>query len=156
MASSTRLRLYLNLLWALLTLAVAAAFSAPLWVNDIDFPFWPTLLVFIAVFMVAVRYIFFLRHSWLASRQYVKAGLVIVCIWAMFLLVDALHDFRVYADDTGLQTVMGHLPDAEYTALSQFTRNAVVFFGVASVIATGILLLRLIVSIWRWHNQGKA
>lgn len=156
MASSSRLRLYLNLLWVLLTLAVVAAFSAPLWLNDIEFPFLTSLVAFIVVFMVAVRYIFFLRHSWLASRQYVKAGLVIVCIWGVFLLVNALHDFRTYADDTGLESVMGHLPDVEYTALSQFTRNAVVFFGVASVIATGVLLIRLVISIWRWHNHGKS
>jgi hypothetical protein len=155
MATSSRLRIYLNLLWALLSLAVLGAFSAPLLLNDIHFPFWPTLIVFILVFMVAVRYIFFLRHSWLGTRQFLKTGLIILGIWGIFLLINALHDFRVYADETGLESIMGHLPDAEYTALSQFTRNTVIFFGVASVIATGILMLRLIISVWRWHNHRQ-
>jgi len=155
MTSSYRLRIYLSLLWALLSLAVLAAFSAPLLLNDIDFPYWPTLITFILVFMVAVRYIFFLRHSWLGTRQYLKVAMVFLGIWGIFLLINAIHDFRVFADETGMESVMGHLPDADYTALSQFTHNSVLFFGVAAVIATAVLIFRLIISVWRWHNHRQ-
>lgn len=154
--SSGNLRLRLTLLWALFTIVVLAAFSAPMLIHEIQFPFWTYHILFIVIFLTAVRYIFFLRHSFLASRQILKIALFFICIWGTFLLVNALYDFRGYADETGLQTFLGHLPDVDYTALSKFILTEMVFFGTASIIATITLAIRLIISVWRWHNFQQA
>lgn len=156
MTRPATLKILFAAVWVLLTAIVMAAFSAPILWNDIDFPFWTSHLVFIGTFMMSVRYLFFLRHTFLASRQILKVALVFVCLWGGFLLVDALHDFRLYADETGLQTFMGHLPDSDYTSLHGFVMTEMIFFGVGSVISVFLLAIRLIISIWRWHNLRRA
>jgi hypothetical protein len=156
MSTTSHLRLRLTLLWGLLTVVVLGAFSAPMLLNDIDFPFWVVHCTFIVVFLTAVRYIFFLRHSFLASRQIMKIALFFICIWGVFLLVNEVYGIRTYADETGFETFLGHLPNADYSALSEFILTEMVFFGTASIISTTILAIRLILSVWRWHNFKKA
>ncbi len=156
MPSTGQLQLRLTLLWGVLTLVVLAAFSAPILLNKIDFPFWVAHCTFIVVFLAAMRYIFFLRYSFLASRQILKIALFFICIWGIFLLVNEVYAIRTYADETGFETFLGHLPNVDFSALSQFILTEMVFFGTASVIATVILAIRLVVSVWRWHNFKKA
>lgn len=154
--SSTALRVRFALVWSLLMLGVLGAFSAPLLLNGIDFPFWTHHIVFIVVFLSAVRYIFFLRHSWLADKQALKVAIFFLCLWGGFLLANAVYDFRTYADETGLESFLAHLPNAEQTPLLTFIVNEMLFFGTASVISVAVLGLRMIHSVWRFRNRGKA
>lgn len=146
----------LTLIWLLLIAIILGAFSAPILINEIDFPFWWAHCLFIVVFLLAIRYLFFLRHSWLASQQIVKTAMFFFCIWGVFYLVDTMHDFQLYADEDGLETFLGHLPNAENSSLGQFIKSEMIFFGTGSVIAVSFLAIRLVISVWRWHNRGKA
>lgn len=154
--STFALRLRFTLMWILLTLAVLGAFSAPLLLNGVEFPFWSSHILFILVFLTAVRYIFFLRHSWLADKQAVKVAIFFLCLWGGFLLANAVYDFRAYADETGLESFLAHLSNAEQTPLLTFIVNEMLFFGTASVISVAVLGLRMIHSVWRFRNRGMA
>lgn len=145
-----------TLIWLLLTAIVLGAFSAPMLMNKVDFPFWWAHCLFIVVFLFAIRYLFFLRHSFLASRQIVKIALFFFCIWGVFYLVDTMHDFQLFTDEDGLETFLGHLPNADNTSLGQFIKTEMIFFGTGSILAVAILAIRLVISVWRWHNLGKA
>ncbi|MBK7342675.1 MAG: hypothetical protein IPJ06_05890 [Saprospiraceae bacterium] len=146
----------ITLIWLFLTLVILGAFSAPMLLNEVRFPFWWAHSLFIVVFLFAIRYLFFLRHSWLASRQIIKIALFFLCIWGVFYLVDTMHDFQVFADEDGLDTFLGHLPNADYSSLSRFIKSEMIFFGTGSIIAMSILAIRLVISVWRWHNLRKA
>ena len=146
----------ITLLWILLTAVIWGTFSAPILLNQVEFPFWLTHSVFILVFMGCIRYLFFLRHSWLVRQQYLKVAIVFLAIWGVFYLVDSLHDFQVFTDEDGLETFLGHLPNADYTRLRNFIKSEMIFFGTGSIIALAILAIRMIISVWRWHNLKKA
>lgn len=146
----------ITLLWLILTAIVLAAFSAPILLNEVDFPFWWSHCLFIVVFMFAIRYLFFLRHSWLASRQIVKIALFFLCFWGVFYLIDLIHEFQTFTDDDGLNVFLEHLSNAEYSSLSRFIKSEMIFFGTGSVIALGFLAIRFVISVWRWHNLRKA
>lgn len=142
-------------MWIFLTAVVLAVVGLPLWTAEIDFPFWGKLITFVLVLMIGIRYTFFLRHSWLASQQWIKVGLFVVGIWGTFLLINEIHDFRVFADEVGLETLLGHLPEAKHQRMYGYIHAVMLFFGIASVIATVVLMLRLLISVWRWHNFKK-
>ncbi|MEZ5030923.1 MAG: hypothetical protein R2787_05965 [Saprospiraceae bacterium] len=74
----------------------------------------------------------------------------------VFYLVDSLHDFQVFTDEDGLETFLGHLPNADYASLRNFISSEMIFFGTGSIIALAILAIRMIISVWRWHNLKKA
>ncbi|MCF8237913.1 MAG: hypothetical protein K9I85_07130 [Saprospiraceae bacterium] len=146
----------ITLLWLVLTAFILVAFSAPILLNDVEFPFWGSHCLFIVVFMFSIRYLFFLRHSWLASKQIAKIALFFLCIWGAFYLVDHIHDFQIFTDEDGLNTFLKHLSNAEYTSLERFIKAEMIFFGTGSVIAVIFLAFRLVISVWRWHNLRKA
>lgn len=146
----------ITLLWVILTAFVLVAFSAPILINEVAFPFWWSHCLFIVVFMFAIRYLFLLRHSWLASKQIIKIALFFLCIWGTFYLVDQIHGFQIFADEDGLNSVLDHLSNAEYSSLSRFIKAEMIFFGTGSVIAVVFLAIRLVISVWRWHNLRKA
>ncbi len=146
----------ITLIWLLMIALILGAFSAPILLNDVDFPFWWAHSLFIVVFLLAIRYLFFLRHSWLASQQIIKIALFFLCIWGVFYLVDTMHDFQLFADEDGMATFLGHLPNADNTSLSKFIKSEMIFFGTGSILAVSILAIRLVISVWSWHNRGKA
>ena len=154
--SKSPLHWQLTLLWGVLIAVVVAACSAPIVLNQVDFPFWFPHFAFIVLFLGATRYIFFLRHSWLARQQIVKVALVFLSFWAIFWLVSELHAFQVFADEIGVETLLTHLPAVDVPPLNRFILTEMVFFGVGAIIAMGVLVIRLIISVWRWHNLRRA
>jgi hypothetical protein len=144
-----------NLLWLFVTALVLAGFSLPILMVDFEFEMWIEHIVFIVTFMVAFRYIFFLRHSWIAHLQYVKISIFFLCLWGTFLLIDAFFDFRTYIDEDGLQSALIELPHVDQDSLSRFITQEMLFFGIGSIISTIMLGLRMIHSVWRWHNYKQ-
>lgn len=156
MASNVfKLRIQFFLLWSVLITVTWMAFSAPIVLHRIDFPYWVQHSAFIVIFLLCIRYVFFLRHSFLASSQIAKVVCFFLCIWGTFILIHQVNDFKTDYDDTGLQSFLGHLSDTDYKWMRNFIRKEMIFFGVASIISTVILGFRMILGIWRWHNHGN-
>jgi hypothetical protein len=145
-------RILFELLWFCLVAGLLTMIALPIWMAEIPFPFWGKLLVFVLLLLTATRYTFFLRHSWIASKQWIKAGLFVVGIWGVFLLINALHDFRVFVDEVGLETILDHLPEPDHQRMYRYINSVMMFFGVASILSTLMLMIRLLISVWRWHN----
>ncbi|MEM9918849.1 MAG: hypothetical protein AAF990_12180 [Bacteroidota bacterium] len=154
MTQQSSLAYQLELVWWFFTFLLAAAILYPILSKINDYPFLMANIVFIIIFVTFTRYVFLLRHTFLARRQWLKAIVLVLCLPILFYLVNQLNYFQTYLDEQGLESFMGALPIKGQEALGSFIRNEMLLFGVGSIFAAVLLPLRMILSIWRTHNRG--
>jgi len=144
----------MELLWWLLSFVLAALVLLPIYQNTRDYPFWTYNILYIVLFVSYSRYIFLLRHTWLARLFWVKLIFIFTAIPVTFLPIEGINKFQVYFDDNGIEGVLGHLPHLRQFSVSTYMRPQMLFFGTAAVIGSILWPIRLVVSIWRRRNRG--
>jgi hypothetical protein len=142
----------LELIWWLITLILAVLLLFPILSKIPDYPFWPVNLVFIVVFVSFTRYIFLLRYTFLPPYQRLKIAIALMCIPLIFILVQEINRFQTFLDEQGYEALVGGMPRAEQLPMVEYIRSEMLLFGVGSVIASVLLAVRLIISVWRRHN----
>lgn len=147
-------KIQLEIVFWMFTLVVVAAVLLPIYTSIPDYPFWVSNIAFIVVGITVARYIFLLRHTFLARQQLLKTACIFLCIPLLFYLVQEINYFQTYLDEQGTDAIVGHLPLQERGSMIAYVRNQILLFGVLAVISCVIFPIRLIVSIWRTHNRG--
>jgi hypothetical protein len=146
-------KLQLELVFWLFTLIVGIAVLIPIYNNIPNYPFWRQNIVFIITAITVTRYIFLLKHTFIAKRQFIKAALIFIFIPFIFYLVQEMNYFQTHLDEEGIDAIVGHLPYDSRDNIFKYMRSELLLFGTMSVIGSVLFPLRLIVSIWRTHNM---
>lgn len=144
----------LEIIWWIFTMIFAAGVLYPILTKVADYPFLVTNVIFIIVFVTFTRYIFLLKHTFLAKQQIIKVAFVLVSIPIIFMLINQINLFQTFLDEYGIEGLVGDLPFGKREGIAKFIRAEMLFFGVGSVISAIILTFRLVVSIWRTKNKG--
>ncbi len=145
----------LEVVWWLFTLFAVIAVLYPIYKSTNNgYPFYKSNILFILVFITFTRFIFFLKHTFLANYEMLKVGIILFSAIIVFLLVNELNFFQTYLDEQGLKSFLGHLSLSEQGSMGSYIRREMLFFGVGSIITAILLPLRLVVSIWRGRNRG--
>lgn len=145
----------LELVWWLITAVVVAAVLFPIYKSNAEYSrFYLPNALFVIVTITLGRYIFQLKHTFLAYRQWLKAVIAVLCIPLFLHLMKELNFFQKIAGDIGLEEMFAHLSLEGQTALSKYVRAEMLFFGTASVITSALMPFRLLISFWRTHNRG--
>ena len=147
-------KIQLELIWWVFTALLVFAILYPITSKISGYPFLITNIIFIVAFVTCSRYIFLLKHTFLANQQKVKLVLVFLSIPIIAILVSRLYDFQVFLDEDGIAPIIEKFEFAEGLWLSNYLRNEMLFFGVGSLIAAVIMPFRMILSIWRTRNRG--
>lgn len=150
----TMLAISLELLFWILTAIIAAAVLYPIYQVTNDYYFLIPNIVFIVVLVTCTRYIFLLKHTWLARLQAVKTAIIFGSIWGLFLLMEQLNKFQTFLDEEGPEALLTGLSGAELTSMVGYIRSEMLFFGVGSILALLVLCGRLLQSIWNYRNRG--
>jgi hypothetical protein len=156
METSNAQILKLELLWWLLTFLIAVIIMAPIYFYIDDYRFWNLSILFIFAFVTITRYIFLLKTTFLAKLQVLKIALVFVVIPVIFMFIQELNRYQVILDNSEPEYIVGLLPQKTMYAMLQYTRSVMLLFGVGSIISLIVLPFRLIISVWRYRNLGKA
>jgi hypothetical protein len=154
MEQRQRLSLLLELIWWIVTAVVVLAVLYPIHRAMYVWPYQTWNIVFIVVFITFSRYIFQLRHTFLARRQILKIAIILACFPLAFTLISGFNSFLSYIGDRTWEPLTGHLPLAQREPIQDYIWGEMVFFGVGSIIVIPILAVRLFVSIWTLHNRG--
>lgn len=154
MSQSRKLQLSLELIWWVFTAIIALATLYPIISKLPEYPFLRINIIFIIAFITFTRYIFLLKHTFLAYQQRLKIVLALLCIPTMFLLVEQITNFQTFLDEQGIDALVGHLPFAKREGMVSYVRNQILLFGVGSCISAFFLFFRLIISVWRVRNRG--
>src|SRR5690606_24809225 len=136
------------------TLILVAGVLYPILSKTDDYPFLAVNIVFIVVFVTFTRYIFLLKHTFLAKQQLLKIGIVLISIPVIFMLIHQINIFQTFLDENGIEGLAGDLPFGQREKVAKFIRAEMLFFGVGSVISSILLPIRLVVSVWRTRNRG--
>lgn len=140
--------------WAI-TLILAFAAVLPIYLNDIDFPFYTANIAFVVIFITFTRYTFLLKYTWLYDQTYVKIGIIAFSLLIAVSLLNWLFMFNRFVDEQGLHDLTYHLNYNQQMTLVKYIQTEVLFFGVGSVVSSVVLPVRLMISVWRDYNPGR-
>lgn len=155
MEEQTKLHIRLEVIWWVVTLIVVAGVLYPIYKSEARYPFWFMNSLFIVVFITIARYIFLLKHTFLANNQWAKAIIAVLCIPLFIYLLDEFSFFRAIADEIGIEEIFEHLSLNGQLGMSNYVRNEMLFFGAASLISAAIFPFRMVLSFWRTHNKKE-
>jgi hypothetical protein len=144
----------LETIWWILTAIVVFMVLHPIHKAMYVWPFENWNIVFVVTLITFTRYIFLLKHTFLAKQQVAKIVLIVLMFPIGFLLVDGLHGFMSYVNNFTWDQLTGHLPSEEKRATETYIWGEMLFFGAGSIIATPVLAGRLFMSVWRTKNRG--
>jgi hypothetical protein len=148
------LSLRMELVWWIFTAVVAFAVLLPV-IRDVDdYPFLFPNILFIVVFITFARYIFLLKHTFLANRQTLKVIIFFLCLPLFSYLVNELTSVRTFLDEQGIDTLVNNLAYENHWGFANYVKTEMYFFGAASLVVTALLPLRLLLSVWRNRNRG--
>lgn len=145
---------WLELIWWLLTAVVVWALLHPIHKAMYVWPFEGWNIAFVVVTITLVRYIFLLKHTFLARQQVLKVVLILLMFPLTFIMVDALNGFMVYIEEHTWEPLTGHLPFADKRPIEDYMWAEMLFFGVGSCLAPPVFAMRLFLSVWRTRNRG--
>ena len=143
----------LELVWWIVTLVILGGVLYPIYRVAPDYPFWIPNIVFIVVFITAARYIFLLRHTWLARPEKPKLLLMLLALPLFFYLVNEINYLQTYLDENTFEGFLGHLSGKRLLSMTKYIRSEMLFFGVGAIIAIIVLFFRLLRSIWLVRNR---
>ncbi|MEQ8707238.1 MAG: hypothetical protein RIC19_25120 [Phaeodactylibacter sp.] len=147
-------KVQLELYFWIFTVLVTSAVMLPILTSVPGYPFTFVNIVYVVVAITLTRYIFLLKHTFLARRQNLKVVVVFLCIPLVFYLVQNLNYFQTFLDEEGPEAIIGKLAYTEQQNLLTYIRSELLLFGVMSIISSVLLPLRLILSVWRTRNRG--
>jgi len=151
------LKLQLEIVWWIVTAIVTFLIVYPILDNMVKFQFLYANILFIVIFITYSRFIFSLKHSFLAYWQWVKFTLIFLSIPLVFKLVEFIFDFQSFLDNEGLQSFSSYFRDGisfkQQQNLLNYMKREYIFFGVGSVIVAIILPFRMLISFWRVYNK---
>jgi hypothetical protein len=154
MNKKNSLHFRLELIWWIFTLVLTATILYPILRIVDDYPFLVINIAFVIIFITFTRYIFLLKHTFLAKQQLLKVGIILISVPVIFMLINQINLFQTFLDENGIEGIVGSLSFGRRENIAKFIRTEMLFFGVGSVISSIILSLRLVISVWRTINKG--
>jgi glucan phosphoethanolaminetransferase (alkaline phosphatase superfamily) len=148
-------QLELELIWWVFTLILAIGVLYPITSQVKDYPFLVINIFFIIVFVTFTRYVFLLKHTFIAKKQLIKLFLILLCLPTFLYTVNGINFFQTYIDENGFRSVVGDLPYSQQDSMMKYIRSLLLFFGVGGAIVTVVFAIRLIISVWRYRNHKR-
>ena len=148
-------RVQLELYFWLFTALIVIAVLLPIITRLPDYRFLLTNIIFVVVAVTMTRYLFLLKHTFLAERQRLKVIAFFLFIPLVFYIVQELNYFQTFLDEEAPSAIVGNLSLSNQESMITYIRSQIILFGVASIISTVALGFRLLISVWRLRNRGK-
>ncbi|MFK8102289.1 MAG: hypothetical protein AB8G15_07190, partial [Saprospiraceae bacterium] len=149
------LSLRLELLWWLVTAIIVFVVIYPILSKIENYPFLVINTMFVIIFITLTRYMFLLKHTFIAHNEKIKVALIVLCLPIIFYLISELYNFQIFLDEEGITNLIGKTNITAYDEqLLKFIRSEMLLFGVGSIIATFLFPFRMVLSIWRVRNRG--
>ncbi len=154
MQEETKLQWRLEALWWIVTIIAIVAILFPIVSKVPDYRFLVSNVILLLVFITFTRYIFQLKHTFLGTRQKIKAGIMLISLPLTGYIIQSISNFQAFIDENGFAALVKNLTFEEQESLGWYIKTEYLFFGVAALFAVVTLFFRMIISIWRYRNKG--
>lgn len=151
---SLKLRWSFEIIAILITFIIVGLIVAPIVLNINEYVFLIFNMAAIFLFFTLIRYVFLLRLTPFARFSPIKLIFIFLAIPIFVYLVDGLAEFQFFLDENGTYALVKNLHHDKQIPLSKYIRAEMIFFTVGSIIATAILPIRMIISLWRVRNRN--
>ena len=148
--------LQLEIAWWVITAIAVWAVLYPVQKAMYIWPFRQWNIVFVVGLLTLTRYIFLLKHTFLAKKQALKVALILLMFPLTFTFVNGLNAFMTFIEENTWDPLTSHLPPLDKKAIENYIWGQMLFFGAGSIIAAPVFAGRLMLSVWRTHNRGTA
>jgi len=150
-----RNKIVLELVWWIATAIIVILVLLPIlnYVGE-DYPYYTSNIFFIALFITFTRYIFLLKHTFIAKQRVLKLILIFLPIPLFFYSIDALFNFQNFVDQGEHIKMLSHLNPDTAIDISKYIKYQFIFFGTGAMLVLFLLPVRMIISIWRSMNKG--
>lgn len=143
------------MIWWIITLIIVALVLLPIYSKvGTSYPFYFQNIMIIIIAITSIRYIFFLKHVWIASSMWIKAVFIFIPIPIFFFLTGAFYDFQAFSDEQGITSALPGLHHNEQLPLAKYIRTETVLFWSAACLGNLLFPFRMLISIWRELNKG--
>lgn len=149
-------KLALEVIWWIMTVIIVGVVMYPIGKQFPEFRFMWTNIAYIVAFITFTRYTFFLEYTFMAAAQYVKIGIILFTFAIILGLSTQIQDFNVWFDAGDPDRLMPNVAASQRDSLSSYIKTEFLFFAVGSIVASLFLSIRLMQSVWRFRNEGKA
>lgn len=154
MNKSNALKITLELVWWIITAIIVWIVLKPIHKAMYVWPFEWTNILFVVALITLTRYIFLLRHTFIADQQVLKIILMLLMFPLTFYMIERVNEFLGFIEEKSWEPLVGHLPAAQQLPVQEYIWNEMLFFGVGSIIAAPAFAIRMMLSIWRTRNRG--
>jgi len=150
-------KVLLEAVWWITTIVLVIMIMMPIYNNDPNsqYPFYASNIFFVALFITYTRYIFLLKHTFLAHQKILKVVFVFVSIPLFLYALDSFYDFMDVYDKDGFIKMVSHMEPDEAMSIVKYIRNEYTFFAVGGFIVLVLFPIRLIISVWRNMNRNS-
>ncbi len=148
-------KLLLELLSWLATIIIVVLVMLPI-ITSLEgkYVFYVPNIILIVLFVTFTRYIFLLRHTFLARRKKWKVALIFIPILLFFYATDSLFNFQDFIDREDHIKMLSHLTPDKAMEISKYIKYQFLFFGTGAMFVIFLLPVRMIISVWRQINKG--
>lgn len=143
----------LELLFIVLAIVLAGFLVFPIWYAGIDFPFYAKNVLLAIAGVLLIKYLFFLKHTWLNQYQKIKIALIPLSVPLIFIFIRMMNQFNTFMDEMPLADLMMDMPYEEQRFYAQYIKVEYVAVAVTAVVGSILLPFRLLVSVWREVNN---
>jgi hypothetical protein len=154
MQKDNSLKIWLEAIWWVATAVLAVAVLWPIWQAGAFWPFQTWNVIFVVALVTMARYIFLLRHTFLAKRQVLKIVLFLLMFPLTFVFIDGLNGFMTFVEERTWAPLTGHLRAIERPAIEAYIWGEMLFFAVGAVLTSVLFAIRMLLSVWRTRNRG--
>ena len=153
----TKNKVLLEAIWWLITAVIVTIVMYPIWTNFPAYKFNLMNIINIVVFITFARYTFFLKYTFLATLQKAKIAFVLFTVAIVATLMTQIQSFNVWIDGGDPDILLESVGKTDMREpLLNYIKSEYVFFVVAAIVSALFLSGRLLVSVWRLRNRGKA
>lgn len=149
-------KLYLELIWWIVTLIVVVLVMQPIFTNfGWKYPFLAWNIAFIVCFITYTRYVFLLKHTFIAHHTRAKVFLFFFSIPYLFFGIEAIWKFQEFWDNRNLtELFLQPISEQAERNLYDYIHTETMLFGVGAVLAGVLMAFRLTISFWRERKNG--
>ena len=144
----------MTILWLIFTLLLIAIVHWPIYSNQIDYQFYFNNILFLIVFIVFFRYIFLIKHTFIENTIFIKLIIMPLGIFMSIYSYMALNDFIEFYQGNGIYFLLDHFSLEKQTSLGNYIQRQYMFLGVAALVTSVIIHMRMLISVFRVYNRG--
>jgi hypothetical protein len=141
-------------LWLLVLILLPVLILWPIYSNNVLFPFYFYNILIIITPVLFIRYIFFLKFTFIEGTIVPKLLLIPIAMVLGIYSYIILNDFIDFYNNNGIYYSLEKFNIDKQEFIGNYLFRQYIFFGSFTILTCIVLPFRMLISVWRVYNKG--